>query len=172
MRLHAGDVVKHFKRETLSQEEQENQTQNKNIDLSFWRIRKMNNLNILKQIFDVCIVPLIAILTSYLISYIQVQKEQLKKKTDNELLNKYIDMAANTIADCVTTTNQTYVEALKKEGKFDEEAQKVAFQKTLNAVLALLTKEAKDYLTEAYGDLNLYLTNKIESTVNEKKTSK
>ena len=24
MRLHAGDVVKHFKRETLSQEEQEN----------------------------------------------------------------------------------------------------------------------------------------------------
>ena len=132
----------------------------------------MNSLDILKQIFDVCIVPLIAILTSYLISYIQVQKEQLKKKTDNELLNKYIDMTANTIADCVTTTNQTYVEALKKEGKFDEEAQKVAFQKTLNAVLALLTKEAKDYLTEAYGDLNLYLTNKIESTVNEKKISK
>ena len=132
----------------------------------------MNSLDILKQIFDVCIVPLIAILTSYLVSYIQVQKEQLKKKTDNELLNKYIDMAANTIADCVTTTNQTYVEEQKKEGKFDEEAQKVAFQKTLNAVLALLTKEAKDYLTEAYGDLNLYLTNKIESTVNEKKTSK
>lgn len=26
MRLHAGDVVKHFKRETLSQEEQENST--------------------------------------------------------------------------------------------------------------------------------------------------
>lgn len=130
----------------------------------------MNNLDILKQIFDVCIVPLIAILTSYLVSYIQVQKEQLKKKTDNELLNKYIDMAANTIADYVTTTNQTYVDALKKEGKFDEEAQKVAFQKTLNAVLALLTKEAKEYLTEAYGDLNLYLTNKIESTVNEKKS--
>ena len=54
------------------------------------RENKMDNLEILKQIFNVCIVPLIAILTSYLVSYIQVQKEQLKKKTDNELLNKSI----------------------------------------------------------------------------------
>lgn len=129
----------------------------------------MDKLEMLKQIFDVCIVPLLAVLTSYLVSYIQSQKEQIKKTTDNELLNKYIDMVANTISDCVTTTNQTYVDALKKEGKFDEEAQKVAFQKTLNAVLALMTKESKEYLTEAYGDLNLYLTNKIEATVNEKK---
>ena len=52
------------------------------------------------------------------------------------------------------------------------EEQKIAFQKTLNAVLVLLTKEAKDYLTAAYGDLNLYLTNKIESTVEKEKAKK
>ena len=129
----------------------------------------MNSLDILKQIFDVCIVPLIAILTSYLISYIQVQKEQLKKKTDNELLNKYIDMAANTIADCVTTTNQTYVEALKKEGKFDVNAQKVAFEMTYKAVMDILTDEAKEYLIQACGDLDAFLTTRIEAEVNNTK---
>lgn len=129
-------------------------------------------LEMLKQIFDVCIIPLLGVLTAYVITYIQTAKEQLKKKTDNDLLNKYIDMVANTVSDCVKTTNQTYVDALKEQGKFDEEAQKVAFQKSLNAVLALLTKEAKEYLTAAYGDLNLYLTNKIESTVEKEKAKK
>lgn len=132
----------------------------------------MNTLDMLKQIFDVCIIPLLGVLTAYLITYIQTTKEQLKKKTDNELLNKYIDMVGNTVSDCVKTTNQTYVDSLKQEGKFDEEAQKTAFQKSLNAVLALLTTEAKEYLTEAYGDLNLYLTNKIESTVEKEKAKK
>ena len=129
-------------------------------------------VEMLKQIFDVCIIPLLGVLTTYAITYIQTAKEQLKKKTDNDLLNKYIDMVGDTISDCVKTTNQTYVDSLKQEGKFDEEAQKVAFQKTFNAVLVLLTKEAKDYLTAAYGDLNLYLTNKIESTVEKEKAKK
>ena len=129
-------------------------------------------VEMLKQIFDVCIIPLLGVLTAYVITYIQTTKEQLKKKTDNDLLNKYIDMVGDTVSDCVKTTNQTYVDSLKQQGKFDEEAQKVAFQKSLNAVLALLTKEAKEYLTAAYGDLNLYLTNKIESTVEKEKAKK
>ena len=51
----------------------------------------------------------------------------LKKKTDNEYAHKAIDFAGTVIADCVKATNQTFVEALKKEGKFDAEAAKTAF---------------------------------------------
>ena len=40
---------------------------------------------------------------------------------------------------------------------------------TLNAVKALLTDEAKQYLSEIYGDLNTYITNQIEATVNQNK---
>jgi hypothetical protein len=36
-------------------------------------------------------------------------------------------MLTDTITKCVIATNQTYVETLKKEGKFDLEAQEVAF---------------------------------------------
>ena len=45
---------------------------------------------LLQQIFEVCIIPLLGVLTAYVITYIQTAKEQLKKKTDNDLLNKYL----------------------------------------------------------------------------------
>lgn len=123
----------------------------------------------LKQIFEVCILPLLGILTAYLVSYIQVKKEELKQITNNDLANKYIDKVAQTIVDCVKSTNQTYVDSLKKSGTFDEAAQKEAFKRTFDSVMALLSEEAKGYLTEIYGDLELYLTNKIEATVKENK---
>ena len=44
------------------------------------------------------------------------------KKFDNELSKKYIQMLSETITKCVIATNQTYVETLKKQGKFDVEA--------------------------------------------------
>ena len=39
-------------------------------------------------------------------------------------------MLNETITKCVIATTQTYVETLKKEGKFDKTAQETAFSKT------------------------------------------
>lgn len=74
-------------------------------------------------------------------------------------------MLNNTIYDCVTATTQTYVEALKKENAFTKEAQIEAFNLTFNAVMSILNEDAKKYLTVAYGDLNIYIANKIEAEV-------
>jgi hypothetical protein len=41
---------------------------------------------------------------------------------------------------------------------------------TYEAVVKLLTDEATEYLNEAVGDLNLYITQKIESEVNLNKS--
>ena len=84
-------------------------------------------------------------------------------------MNKYLTMLSNTIIDCVIATNQTYVESLKKQGKFDLEAQKVAFEMTYNAVINVLSSDAKTYLSNIYGDLNKYITNMIEAEVNKNK---
>ena len=54
-------------------------------------------------------------------------------------------MLDRTITECVMATTQTYVDTLKKEGKFDGEAQKIAFSKTFDAVLAVLNDDAKEY---------------------------
>lgn len=123
----------------------------------------------IREIIEVCLIPLLGVLVTYLVKYINTKGKELEASTDNELAKKYISLLSSTITNCVIATNQTYVETLKKQGKFDAEAQKEAFNMTLNAVMALLTDEAKQYLSEIYGDLNTYITNQIEATVNQNK---
>lgn len=131
----------------------------------------MDWLNILQQIFELCIIPLLAIITRSLVIYISTKKDELKNKTDNELAKKYLDLLNDTIANCVIATNQTYVEALKKENAFTADAQKAAFEKTYQAVIATLSDEAQKYLPEVVGDLQTYITQKIEASVNQNKTA-
>lgn len=119
----------------------------------------MDWITLVIQIIEVCLIPLLGLLTSYLIEYI-------KTKTNSAKLDKYVDMLNDTITECVLATKQTYVEALKKNGNFDETAQKEAFEKTKQAVMNILSTDAKEYLTTVYGDLNAYVNQKIESEVN------
>ena len=129
----------------------------------------MNWSFFLEQLFTVVLFPLMGVATTALIVFITVKTKELKKKYDNELFHKYADMLEQTIISCVIATNQTYVEALKKEGKFDAEAQKIAFDKTFSAVITILSDDAYDYLSEAIGDLEEYITNRIEAQVNMSK---
>lgn len=125
----------------------------------------MTWLPILAQIFEVCVVPLFGVLVAYLVNYIKTKSTELTEKSKSETMDKYINMLAKTIEDCVVATNQTYVSSLKKDNLFTAEAQKEAFQKTYDAVMNVLTDDAKEYLSEAYGDLNTYITQKIEAEV-------
>jgi hypothetical protein len=74
-------------------------------------------------------------------------------------------MLEDTITKAVIATTQTYVEALKNKNAFDEEAQKEAFTRTYNAVIAVLNEDAYKYLTSAVGDLESYITTRIEYNV-------
>ena len=122
-------------------------------------------MEILQQIFELCVVPLLGILTTYLVKLIRKKNEELDAKVSKEVSKKYIDMLADTITDCVVSTNQTYVDALKAANAFDKEAQKKAFELTYNKIMNVLTEDAKEYLTTIYGDLEIYITTKIESEV-------
>lgn len=126
----------------------------------------MEWLPLLYEILQVCIIPLLGVLTAYIVKFINIKSAEIQTNVDNDMADKYIAMVAETISACVIATNQTYVEALKKENAFTAEAQKEAFQLTYNAVMAILTDEAKAYLAEIYGDVTTYITNKIEAEVN------
>ena len=132
----------------------------------------MDWLTLLTDIFEVCVLPLLGVLTMYIVKFIQVKSAEITGKVDNDLADKYINMLAVTIENCVIATNQTYVEALKAAGKFDAEAQKTAFNMTKNAVMTILSDEAKKYLENAVGDLNEYITQQIEAAVNVNKPPK
>lgn len=122
-------------------------------------------LDILYKVFEVAIIPLLGAATVYLVALIHAKRQELVEKAKNETTKKYLELLDKTITDCVIATNQTYVAALKKAGSFDAEAQKQAFQLTYDAVMAVLTEDAQEYLNEAIKDLNTYITSKIESGV-------
>lgn len=123
----------------------------------------------LPLLFMMVIIPAISVLTVFIVTFIKTKKEELKKKVDNELIAKYIDMLADTVCTCVIATNQTYVDELKRQGKFDAEAQREAFSRTYEAVMTILSDEAVKYLNSFYGDLQTVVTELIEQNVKEEK---
>ena len=129
----------------------------------------MNWNEILFEIMRLCIVPLLGILTGYLVKWLKAKECEINDKLDNSTIEKYVSMVSQTITDCVIATNQTYVEALKKDNAFTAEAQKIAFQKTYEAVMCVLSDDAKEFLNALYGDATAYLEARIEAEVNLQK---
>lgn len=125
----------------------------------------MEWLALLYQILEVCIIPLLGLLTAYAIKFFNAKSAEIQNKVDNDTADKYIQMLTDTVASCVLATSQTYVEALKKDNAFTKEAQQQAFDMTYNAVMDVLTADAKEYLTNIYGDLSAYISTKIEAEV-------
>ena len=125
----------------------------------------MNYMDLITKIFEIVVFPLLGIGTIYLITLIKTKIQEIKQKKNDDLYNKYLTMLEDAIVNCVLSTTQTYVESLKKAGKFDADAQKAAFQKTYDNVMRILSEDAKEFLQEALGDLNTYVLNKIEAEV-------
>lgn len=130
----------------------------------------MEWMALLQQIFELCIVPLLGVVTAYIVSYIKAKTKELNTNNSNEILTKYLTMLSDTVCDCVIATNQTYVNSLKDQNAFDADAQKKAFEMTYDAVVNVLSADAKEYLTNVYGDLSIYITNMIEAEVNRNKS--
>lgn len=125
----------------------------------------MDWTSVLAQVFELVIYPVLTIGGIYLTYLISVKIKELKQKTNNDTAKKYLDMLNDTISNTVLATTQTYVDGLKKEGKFDAEAQKAAFKQTYDAVMSVLTADAVKYITTIVGDLETYVTNRIEADV-------
>ncbi len=125
----------------------------------------MDKVEIIGKIFEMCIFPLLAILSAYLVQIIRVKMNEIICRQGDDLIKKYLIMLTDTISNCVIAVNQTYVDTLKQKGEFTPEAQKTAFELVYKQVLANLTEEAKMYLREIYVDLDEYIKTMIEAQV-------
>ena len=123
----------------------------------------------LKDIMQICIIPLLGVLTTFLVVWIKGKTKEVQAKTDNEFLQRCLTVLETTVVNAVLATNQTYVEALKKENAFTLEAQQQAFQKTYDTVIASLTEDTKKGLETVTTDLTAYITEMIEAKINEQK---
>lgn len=103
-----------------------------------------------------------AVLLPFLVKLIRAGASNFKAKTKNETVNKYLSFAENAIETAVTAVAQTIVDVAKKNGSFTQTVREEAFYQAKSIALSIMTTEAKEAAKEAYGDLNLWLENKIE----------
>lgn len=77
----------------------------------------------------------------------------------------------NIVSKAVITTNQTFVNELKKQGKFDKEAMQEAYKRTYESIIASLSQSFFEYIDEENVDIDALLKNMIETSVNWNKIS-
>jgi hypothetical protein len=119
----------------------------------------------LEQVFELIVYPVLGAVGILLTYLINAKINELKQKANNDTARKYLDMLNDTVKSAVLATTQTYVDSLKQQGKFDEEAQKTAFKLTYDAVVKVLSDEATKYIASIVGDLDSYITTKIEAEI-------
>ena len=110
------------------------------------------------------LVPLVVVVLTGLITY------WLKKRDATEKQRAYIMDAWDLLCKAVISTNQTWVDALKSSGSgLTEEQQAEARVKTRDTFYQLLTDEMSLALAAAYGSVEDWFDNMLESAVGDVK---
>ncbi len=116
-------------------------------------------INVISVIVTAIVIPLITLLGTKLIQWINT-------KITDEKSAKILTDASTIVTNAVKTVFQTYVEALKKNGTFDQEAQQIAMNSAKEIVLSQLSSETLKFVERNFGDTNSWLTVQIEATIN------
>lgn len=72
----------------------------------------------LHEILYILIVIILPVMVRYIVVYLNVKTKEYSSKLENETLRKYVEDANDIIASIVLSVSQTYVDAMKKAGKF------------------------------------------------------
>ena len=78
-----------------------------------------------------------------------------------------LEIAENVVSQAVATVSQTYVDGLKKDGIFDTDAQKEAFEMSKDKIYMLLTTDTLQTIQDNYGNVEEWINTKIEETINK-----
>jgi hypothetical protein len=116
-------------------------------------------INIISIVVTSIVLPLISIAGAKLIQFIN-------SKIKNNKAADLLTTATTIVINAVRSVFQTYVEALKKEGSFNKDAQIIALNKAKDIALTQMTDEVKNYLVTTYGSLDSWLDTNIEATIN------
>ena len=116
-------------------------------------------INVISAVVTTVLLPLITWAGTKLIQYIGT-------KVKNEKAAAFLTTATTIVLNAVRSVFQTYVESLKASGSFNAEAQKTALSKAKDIALSQLGDDVKEYISSIYGNLDGWLTNQIESTIN------
>jgi hypothetical protein len=114
-------------------------------------------------------VLLTAVVIPLLIAAGKAISNYFKSKTDNERLQYYFDKANDAVVTAVAETMQTFVSAMKNSGTWNAEAALKALEMAKLKAQELMGVAALQALPEIVGDVEKWLTAKVEAaTLDEK----
>ena len=116
-------------------------------------------LNVLSIIVTAVIIPVISFLGFKLSSF-------LSERIKDEKAAAFLKRACEIVLNAVRSVFQTYVESLKNSGNFNQDAQSIAFSKAKTIILNQMTQELKAFIITNYGDLDEWIKNQIEASIN------
>ena len=119
-------------------------------------------------LYDVAII-IITALGGAAIAYLKTKISSINKNSSNELANHIRWEVESAVENAVIAVNQTFVEELKKKNLFDKEAQEEAFNRALDGTLKALSQSTVEFINNTYGDITIWLKDKIEAAVNRNK---
>lgn len=119
-------------------------------------------------LIDIGIAMLIA-LGGAAIAFLKAKITEANASSDNSTANRIRWEVAEAVEDAVTAVNQTFVEELKNKNLFDKEKQEEAFERALEGTIDALSRETVDFINNTYGDINIWLIDKIEAAVSRNK---
>lgn len=128
--------------------------------------------SILLDLLYACLIALVPVAIAGVRAFAKYATEYFVSKTRSEQASSIIVDVTKFATDAVTYTMQTYVDTLKAQGKFDADAQEIAFQKSFSAAKSFISDEYRELFESVYGNLDDYLKIVIEAKVQELKLTK
>lgn len=126
----------------------------------------------MSSVLYVVITLILPVITGFVVNLIKTKIKEstiIEEATKNENISNLVKDALSDVLDAVKYVNQVYTDSIKKNGKFDEEAQKEAFNRAYEAALTMISDETKKIIDEVYGSFDEWLRLKIEAAVNSEK---
>lgn len=123
----------------------------------------------LNYVLYVVLTVIMPVVATYVVNLIKAKIKEsniIADATKNEDLIKIVEGALSDVMDAVLYINQIYVDSLKASGRFDEKAQKEAFNRAYVEAMNIISDEAKKVIEQLYGSFDKWLKLKIESSVN------
>lgn len=127
---------------------------------------------VINYVLYIVLTAVLPVIASYAVNLIKakiIESGLIADAAKNEMLGQIIESALSDVMDAVLYVNQVYTDSLKASGRFDETAQKEAFNRAYVEAINLISDQAKKAIEQLYGSFDKWLKLKIEASVNSTK---
>jgi len=118
-----------------------------------------------REILHTLILLAVPAVTALLLKLANDMRGIFKKKADCERNHRLLGDAEKAVEQAVRYVGQTYVDELKRQGKFALDAQKEAMLRAQNLAIGMIYEESANLINVLFGDFDTWLETKVAAVI-------